>query len=144
MIGLDASATADWIVEVIEQTSTNGSAGPAVYAAETLLDIAPARALALLKQSWPRHIRKWSDDGDGWRLMVAGAANRRLGRKNRAYALYRLALEVHYNKGMKAMCREALDALRPEADAPHRRRKRSAWSSGPGGQHGNEAAHRTT
>ena len=75
-----------------------------------LVQFAPARALQLIKHARHPNIRRWRDEWDGIRLMLAADANARL-RKNKARALSALALKAHLDKNSETACRRALAAL---------------------------------
>ena len=76
-----------------------------------LVQFAPVRALHLIKHMRQPRIRRWSDEWDGNRLMLAADANARLRRKNKARELYSLAIKTHLHKDQEAACRRALAAL---------------------------------
>ena len=76
-----------------------------------LAQFAPVRALQLIRHARHPDIRRWSDEWDGSRLMLAAHANARLWRMNKARELYALALKTHLHKDREAACRRALLAL---------------------------------
>ncbi|MEO0814517.1 MAG: hypothetical protein AAFY60_16780, partial [Myxococcota bacterium] len=121
---LSAHTAGDWITEVtLASMDGPGSIWP-MGPAELLLDIAPLKTIKILKRSWPKEVRSWSEDWDSWRLRLAAEANLRLNRRKKAYDLYLLAYRATPHRGMRKECLRALDSLRPEPGAPHRSNRR--------------------